>query len=337
MFEFKIDFRRRLPRLLLSVTMGSILSGTAWTGTGALGSWETLAPMPSRRQEVGVAELGGEVYVVAGFDSTGQSTNIVEKYNPVSNSWASVPPVPATAELNHVGVASASGRLYVVGGLRQNFRAVPWVFSYDPDLKSWREEASLPRARGACGVAVLDNIVYVAGGQDFLTNFRDFAGFDPATGEWTPLPDMPTDRNHLAAAAVNGRVYAISGRNSAGLQAANEVFSTTTGMWSQAAPIRTPRGGIAGAAFNGKIYIFGGEGNSASPQGTFEEVEEYDAATNSWRPLAPMPLPRHGIGAAVVGNRIHIPGGGPVEGFSQTNRHDAFRPIGFQLNGWILR
>jgi N-acetylneuraminic acid mutarotase len=149
---------------------------------------------------------------------------------------------------------------------------------------------------------------------------------------------MPTARNHLAAAAVDGFFYAVSGRNGAGLQAANEVYSTTTQSWSSAAPIRTPRGGIASAAFNGRIYVFGGEGNDNNPStGVFEEVEEYDPVANRWRALDPMPLPRHGIGAALVGESIFIPGGGPIEGFSQTDRNDAFRPPRSPLNIWNLR
>jgi hypothetical protein len=40
--------------------------------------------------------------------------------------------------------------------------------------------------------------------------------------------------------------------------------------------------------------------------------------------LEPMPLPRHGIGAAAVGNRVFIPGGSPVAGFSTTAQSDFF-------------
>ena len=36
-----------------------------------------------------------------------------------------------------------------------------------------------------------------------------------------------------------------------------------------------------------------------------------------------MRLPRHGIGAAAVGDLIYIPSGAPVEGFGTTAAHDA--------------
>jgi len=38
-----------------------------------------------------------------------------------------------------------------------------------------------------------------------------------------------------------------------------------------------------------------------------------------------MPTPRHGIGAAVVGDVLYVPSGGPRPGASQTARHEAFR------------
>ena len=37
-----------------------------------------------------------------------------------------------------------------------------------------------------------------------------------------------------------------------------------------------------------------------------------------------MPSPRHGIGAAVVGDRIFVPGGATVQGFGASGAHEVF-------------
>ena len=37
-----------------------------------------------------------------------------------------------------------------------------------------------------------------------------------------------------------------------------------------------------------------------------------------------MPTPRHGIGAASLADRIHVPGGGPQEGFSLSAVHEVY-------------
>ena len=56
----------------------------------------------------------------------------------------------------------------------------------------------------------------------------------------------------------------------------------------------------------------------------FEQNEVYDPVADSWFELTPMAVPRHGIGAAVVGNRIIIPGGATISGFQHTDVADEF-------------
>ena len=57
----------------------------------------------------------------------------------------------------------------------------------------------------------------------------------------------------------------------------------------------------------------------------FAQNEAYDPATDSWTTMAPMPTPRHGTGAAVVGNAIYITAGGLVTGGSQpSTTNEAF-------------
>lgn len=86
----------------------------------------------------------------------------------------------------------------------------------------------------------------------------------------------------------------------------------------------TGRSGIAGAVVDGHLYVFGGEGNPNNPQGVFPENEVYDPETNTWKSLASMPTPRHGIGAAVIDKKIFIPGGAPVQGFGITGVNEIF-------------
>lgn len=320
----------RFRRVLVFFALG--LSARASPGAGV---WIDRSPLPSGRQEVGVAEVAGRIYVVGGFDSNTQSVNTVERYDPTSDQWEAVLPIPATNPINHVGAASVNGRLYVVGGLRQNFTGVNWVFCYDPDSNSWSNKADMPTERGAMGVAVIEGLIYAAGGYPTARG-RDFAKYDPESDEWTVLPLMPTSRDHLAAASLEGKFHAISGRSGFALRSANEMFDPIAGMWSARAPIPTPRGGIAAAELGGEIYVFGGEGNPADPNGVFHQVEAYNPSTNAWRAETPMPFPRHGIGSAVFGGRIHIPGGGPVEGFGATAHHDSFCPAGC-ASAWRAR
>src|SRR4029079_17762903 len=43
--------------------------------------------------------------------------------------------------------------------------------------------------------------------------------------------------------------------------------------------------------------------------GAFRAIEAYDPAINSWMTLPPMPMPRHGVAGAVIGDRFYLASG----------------------------
>ena len=73
---------------------------------------------------------------------------------------------------------------------------------------------------------------------------------------------------------------------------------------------------------NDRIVVVGGE----APSGTFNQVEIYDPAADRWSTAAPMPTARHGLGAAVVGNRMVVIAGGPTPGASASSANEIFAP-----------
>lgn len=56
----------------------------------------------------------------------------------------------------------------------------------------------------------------------------------------------------------------------------------------------------------------------------FGNVEIYNPATNSWRSLPFMPVPRHGIWAAVIGDKIYLPGGATAQNLRASDHNDVF-------------
>ena len=315
-----------VPRCMFTAGAWLWLCGVSGllASSAAAGGWSTLAPLPQARQEVAVAALDGKVYVVGGFTGSGEVADTVEVYDPASHRWDTVAPLPRP--VHHTAALAVQGVLYVIGGLTgRSFTPVDTVFAYDPRHNAWTPKAAMPVARGALAAAVLADKIYVAGGSPGARE-RDFAVYDPATDAWTTLPPMPTSRNHLTAGAIGGIFYAVGGRSGEIHDATNavEAFDPATNAWTTKAALPTARSGIAGVAVSGCFYVFGGEGNPAHPQGVFAQVEVYQPRTNTWQSLTPMPTPRHGIGAAALGRRIYIPGGGPVQGFGVTNVHEVF-------------
>ena len=67
-------------------------------------------------------------------------------------------------------------------------------------------------------------------------------------------------------------------------------------------------GGVTGT--DGRlIYVAGGEVTTQELVGAFRAIEAYDTVTDIWITLPPMPMPRHGVAGAVIGNRLHLVSG----------------------------
>ena len=281
---------------------------------GADGSWITLAPMTDPRQEVGTAASNGKIYVVGGLPRT----NLVQEYDPQSDTWRFLSPLPIAVD--HTAVVPINGKLYVVGG-NTNQGSSNALFEYDPDADQWVQRASMPTARTSLAAVVITGKIYAVGGAGATQ--RELEVYDPASDTWAQLTPMPTGRNHLAAGAIGGRIYVAGGRP--GNLTTLEIYDPATDSWSAGSEMITGRSGHAAAVVDEMLYTFGGEGNANSPIGIFQEVEVYDPQTDSWKSLNPMPTPRHGIGAAALGNRIYVPAGATqAGGGTQTGRNEAF-------------
>ena len=178
--------------------------------------------------------------------------------------------------------------------------------------------------RGASGVAVLDGRISGGRRAPGCLGCRCLGFFDPEADAWSPLQPLGVARDHLGAATVGGQVYAVTGRAGGVLKAALEVLDASSGSWSRRADILTARGGVAAAELSGRLVVLGGEGNSADPAGIFHQTESYDPAADGWRSETPMRTGRHGIGAAVVGNRLYVPGGATHEGFGAVAVNESF-------------
>ena len=75
--------------------------------------------------------------------------------------------------------------------------------------------------------------------------------------------------------------------------------------WASKASMASARDAMAVTALNGVVYAIGGAADSS----VLDAVSVYDPAKDSWSVKATKPTPAQGIGAAVVGGRIYVPGG----------------------------
>jgi N-acetylneuraminic acid mutarotase len=274
--------------------------------------------------------LNNDIYVLGGFDESGQVTDIVEVYNVANNSWTRASPLPEP--LHHTAAASYNGKIYVVGGYTAPWSPVNNLFIYDPIQNIWQEGEPMPTARGALNVNFVNGTLYAIGGSSDRPLDTNEA-YDPSSDTWTSKASMPTARHHAGSAVVDGKIFVIGGRISGSLEniSVNEAYDPEQNIWiTNLEPMPSQRSGIAAAAadsadsssINGSdIYVFGGE----EPSKTFNNNERYNVTTNAWTSERPMPTARHGLAAVYVEeDKIYVIGGGPQPGLSVSGANEIF-------------
>jgi N-acetylneuraminic acid mutarotase len=280
-----------------------------------------------------VAEVDGKIYVLGGYPSSRIPQTTVQVYDPATDRWDRATPLPVA--IHHPVTAGVNGKLYSLGGQLAS-GDTNRTLVYDPATGGpWQDLPVMPTARGAGAAAVIDDTIYVVGGRPPAGNA--FEAYDISDNAWATLADLPQtfpERNHLAATAIGGKVYVAGGRHSGGsfqspMTDSLDIYDPATGRWDPGAPMLRPRGGVNGVAAFGCFFVWGGEGpDTGEPNDVFPDHDVYDPTTNRWTPLAPLPVPIHGVtGAAFVNGLIYMPGGGTAQGGSSgSTLFQVYRP-----------
>jgi N-acetylneuraminic acid mutarotase len=286
-------------------------------GAPSAATWQALAPLPASRQEHGVAVLRGRLFVVGGLAPNGTR---VEAYDPTTDRWTSHEPLPL--RVDHPNIAAAGDKLYLLGSAQDRNTYVYDPFGPDAAL-GWIQRQPAPVPRAAAAVGVIGDRIFLAGGfGGAVYNGTELQIYDPARDTWQSssrgeVPPLPVGRNHVPGAVLDGLLYVLGGREGGtrdGLHSRVDVYDPVARAWSVRAAMPTARGGAAAGVVGGRIVVTGGEGNAADPKGIFPQTEIYDPARDSWTVSTPMRIPRHGMGAAGIGDRLYVPAGGTLEG-----------------------
>src|SRR5258706_193549 len=111
--------------------------------------------------------------------------------------------------------------------------------AYAPANNPWTTKTPMPTPRYAPGVARVNGVLYVIGGESAPDHVgvATVEAYDPATDTWTAKPSMPTGRSRLGVAEIDGVVYAVGGYSSNGSAAvedsypASDTWTIKTTMW----------------------------------------------------------------------------------------------------------
>ncbi len=175
---------------------------------------------------------------------------------------------------------------------------------------TWNEKTPDPLARNVAASAVINGILYIAGGgvANNCTPIGTLESYNPATDRWATLAPMPTPRWQFAGAALNGIFYAIGGQTGCGGGVATvEAYNPTTNMWIEKNPLPTTLISEAAVVLNGTLYLVGGD--TGSPGTTLATLLAYEPTTDSWSAKTPMPTPRDTVEATAANGLLFAMGG----------------------------
>jgi hypothetical protein len=158
-------------------------------------TWATRAPMSVARGGLGLASWGDKIYAIGGRTGSafgsGTILNLNEVYDPVTDTWTTLAPLPMAVSDSYATVAY-SGKVYVFGGAADPFAVINAVQIYDIASNSWSAGAAMPTARAAAMAGVIGNQIAVFGGFDPATdsNLAVTELYNPMANTWSAGPDM---------------------------------------------------------------------------------------------------------------------------------------------------
>ncbi len=253
-----------------------------------------------------------------------------------TNRWFDAAPLPRGA--NHVAVAADAGRVYALGGfIEQNRNPDHNAYVYEVSGDRWTPIAPLPRPRGAAAAVILDGRIHLIGGASEPTMERASVGwheiYDPQADRWLPAKPLPGARDHVGCVAHGGLIHVIGGRFN--------TFEYNTDLHHVYLPERDTWE-VRSAPADGAIrprprrlprpLLRDGRGGGTDRAGTAGRRRRSSARWRATirRPTpgsshAPMPTPRHAVGATLIGDWVYVAGGGAVLGGGvQSAVHEAF-------------
>jgi N-acetylneuraminic acid mutarotase len=122
-----------------------------------LNKWRRVADMPTAKATKAVVK-DDFIYVVGGYDGL-SSLNVFERFNPKTNQWQSLAPLPVKISAHSLSVVN--NKLFVFG----NYYDLTSNYVYDFDTKQW-EKSNLPyKASRHNATTTLGESTYVTGGN----------------------------------------------------------------------------------------------------------------------------------------------------------------------------
>ena len=246
------------------------------------GSWSTVAEtndspgFPTAVTHNGLIVNNGEAWLLGGRIGRhpGRVTDSVVIFDLNTFSWRDGPQLPAPFAGG--GAALIDNHIHLFGGLDDKARCdvnVHWVYDLNDPASGWQDitnTAPVPLPRNHFATAVLDDRIYIIGGQHGHDNCASLTQqrmqtkfvhvYDPASNQWDRLADLPWVQSHAEPSTFvhNGLIWSLGG-----VRNADRVLSydpdTDEWLWHNSIDLPQPLLAPGARIFNNnQLFVFGG-------------------------------------------------------------------------------
>ena len=269
-------------------------------------TWQNMAPMPTARTGVSAVEMDGMVYVMGGIDENDNILDVVEIYNPETDSW-NIGPNLRTARYNFAAVVY-NDQIFVMGGHDNDDESSKKVEVFSPSMNRWDSFDNLAEEREGLGAVVLDDKLLVMGGAngsgDILSSVEIL---DTDEMEWERYSEWELDvpRALFGYVSIEEVGYSVGGFTSFGPTGLVQAYEEDAGSRNLSA-ISPGRGGLVAVYFDDSMYAIGGR---RSDNLVVNSVDRFYPEENRWEQAPSMNKERERFAAVAVDDKILVFGG----------------------------
>ena len=263
-------------------------------------SWTSKASMNTARSSPAALSYDGQVFAIAGLAQDGTRLGTLEKYDPASNAWTTLLPMPT----GRPGLAfvETGEMFYALGGEGSTSgRWAPEVEVYNPATNTWSSKNDWAVPRNDLAYGAINGKIYLAGGRTgYGGTVATCEEYDPASDSWSTKTDMPLSVLSPASGVIDGKLYVAGGQHKDSethyeLVDSLQIYDPVANTWSTGAPMPTAFNSCCGVVSGNMFYVFGHASSGIT-------VLAYDTETDTWETLSQNTAPdSYGAGACADG------------------------------------
>ena len=271
--------------------------------SGNYPNWTRLKDSPTYRFEAASVAYNGKIYVFHGLQENFALNNTTDVYDPFTDTWTTLAPIPDDANgnpsgLTHYGIALVADTVWLVGGRRDGIGDLTsnvWLYSINNN--TWTQGPALPAKWASRSLVKLGRKLYLFGGGTHVS--YDISVFclmitshyvldlDNQAAGWKKInSSLPVgmERIHGAGVSAKGKIYLLGGQ--LGHDCGSDdvgwglVYDPYTQKWTRLADLPQGNSHAEPGTFtiDGRIIMVGGKTLG-------RKVMEYFPNTNEWKEI----------------------------------------------------